>query len=103
MKTNLQFDFIVDKANSQLTLKREFLATRQLVWDCYTKSELLDRWFAPKPMTTKTKDMGEKTLCKTVVKYNSLADLETVVQMGMEQGMKLTLEKLDELLAMLTR
>lgn len=165
MKTNLRFDFIVDKENNQLTLKREFLAHRQLVWDCYTKSELLDRWFAPKPLTTKTKsmdfregghwhyamvdpngaeywgyteyvsikpidyytaldafsnekgelnkelprakwkvkftDLGERTLNQTVVQYNSLSDLETVIQMGMEEGMKLTLEKLDELLATL--
>lgn len=166
MRTNLQFDFIVDKENNHLTLRREFLANRQLVWDCYTKSELLDQWFAPKPMTTKTKamefregghwhyamvdpngteywgyteyqtikpidfytsldafsneqcdinkdyprakwkvtftDKAENTLVETLVQYNSLQDLETVIQMGMEQGMKMTLEKLDELLATLT-
>ncbi|WP_244146927.1 SRPBCC family protein [Paraburkholderia bryophila] len=28
-----------------------------MVWDCYTKSEFLDRWFAPKPLTTKTRFM----------------------------------------------
>lgn len=166
MKHNLQFDFIVDKENSQLTLRREFLASRQLVWDCYTKSELLNQWFAPKPLTTKTKSMefkegghwhyamvdpngteywgyteyviikpidyynsldafsnekgevnkdlprakwkvefidkDEKTLVETTVKYNSLKDLEAVIQMGLEQGMRLTLEKLDELLESLT-
>lgn len=165
MKPNLQFDFIVDKENNQLTLRREFLATRQLVWDCYTKSDLLDKWFAPKPMTTKTKSMdfregghwhyamvdtngteywgyteyltiqpvyfytsldafsneqgqvnkelprakwrvsfsdkSENTLVETIVQYNSLSDLETVIQMGMEQGMTMTLEKLDKLLATL--
>jgi len=57
MKADLQFDFLVDKENSTLTVKREFAAKRQLVWDCYTKSELLNRWFAPKPLTTKTKSM----------------------------------------------
>lgn len=167
MKHNLQFDFIVDKENSQLTLRREFLANRQLVWDCYTKSELLNRWFAPKPLSTKTKSMefeegghwhyamvdqngteywgyteyivikpidyytsldafsnekgevnkdlprakwkvdfiekGEKALVETTVKYNSFKDLEAVIQMGMEQGMRLTLEKLDELLETLTK
>ena len=30
---------------------------RQLVWDCYTKSELLNQWFAPKTLSTKTKSM----------------------------------------------
>ncbi len=57
MKHNLHFDFIADKAKNTLTVRREFLAGRQLVWDCYTKSELLDRWFSPKPLTTKTKSM----------------------------------------------
>ncbi|WP_050478033.1 SRPBCC family protein [Herbaspirillum rhizosphaerae] len=57
MKADLQFDFLVDKVKNTITVKREFAAKRQLVWDCYTKSELLDRWFAPKPLTTKTKSM----------------------------------------------
>lgn len=57
MKNNLQFDFTADKEKNTLTIRREFLADRGLVWDCYTKSELLDRWFAPAPLTTKTKSM----------------------------------------------
>jgi uncharacterized protein YndB with AHSA1/START domain len=57
MKNTMQFDFIVDKEKNTLTIKREFAANRQLVWDCHTKSELLDQWFAPKPLTTKTKSM----------------------------------------------
>lgn len=58
MKNTMQFDFLVDKEKNTLTIKREFAANRQLVWDCHTKSELLDRWFAPKPFTTKTKFMN---------------------------------------------
>jgi uncharacterized protein YndB with AHSA1/START domain len=57
MKADLQFDFLVDKEKNTIRIKREFAAKRQLVWNCYTKSELLDRWFAPKPLTTKTKFM----------------------------------------------
>ena len=57
MTHNLQFDFIVDKEKNTLTIKREFAGGRQIVWDCYTKSELLDQWFAPAPLTTKTKSM----------------------------------------------
>ncbi|MBN9296320.1 MAG: SRPBCC domain-containing protein [Filimonas sp.] len=53
----LQFDFLVDKEKNTITVKREFAAGRQLVWDAYTKSELLDQWFAPRPLTTKTKSM----------------------------------------------
>ena len=167
MKNNLQFDFIADKEKNTLTIRREFLAGRQLVWDCYTKRELLDRWFAPKPLTTKTKSMDfregghwhyamvepngteywgfteyvkikpidcytaldafsdadgqinkdlpradwlvaftdkdKNTLVETTVTYKSLSDLEQVIQMGMEQGMIATLEKLDELLLIIGR
>lgn len=163
----LQFDFIADKEKNTLTIRREFLAGRQLVWDCYTKSELLDQWFAPAPLTTKTKSMdfregghwhyamvdpngteywgytkyqkiqpidyftsldafsnaegkindelpraewlinftdkGENALVETIVTYKSLADLEKVIQMGMEQGMRLTLAKLDTLLQNMTK
>ncbi|WP_341674778.1 SRPBCC domain-containing protein [Niveibacterium sp. SC-1] len=57
MKAELRFDFLVDEEKSTLTITREFAAKRQPVWDCHTKSELLDRWFAPKPLATKTKSM----------------------------------------------
>lgn len=162
----LQFDFLADKDHNTLTIRREFAAGRPLVWDCYTKAELLNQWFAPKPFTTKTKSMefrpgghwhyamidpatgneywgwteyltinpidaytsldafsneagdinselpranwvvtfndkGDNTVVETVVTYASLADLETVIHMGMEQGMMSTLERLDELLAKL--
>lgn len=161
----LQFDFLADKNNNTLTIRREFAAERQLVWDCHTKAELLNLWFAPKPFSTKTKSMdfsegghwhyamidpegkeywgftsytkirpidyyetldafsdesgeintelprakwevtfadkGQNTLVETVVFYASLNDLETVVNMGMQEGTTLTLEKLDELLAQL--
>jgi uncharacterized protein YndB with AHSA1/START domain len=167
MKNNLQFDFIADKEKNTLTIRREFLANRPLVWDCYTKSELLDQWFAPAPLTTKTKSMEfsegghwhyamvepngteywgymsylkikpvdyytaldafsnaeaeinadlpraewvvtftdkeENALVETVVTYKSLSDLETVIQMGMEQGMMATLQKLDELLLIINK
>jgi uncharacterized protein YndB with AHSA1/START domain len=60
MKTNLEFQFLADKDRRTITIKREFAAPHQLVWDCHTKSELLDKWFAPKPLTTKTKHMEFK-------------------------------------------
>ena len=167
MNGHLQFDFLANKENNTLTIRREFKASRALVWDCYTKSELLDQWFAPTPLTTKTKSMdfregghwhyamvepdgneywnytdyltikpidnytsldafcneagdinkdlpraywlvsfsdkGDNALVETVVTYNSLADLETVIQMGVEQGLASTLDKLDTLLLTLTK
>lgn len=57
MKDNLQFDFIVDKEAKTVTVSREFAAELQLVWDAYTKPELLDRWWAPKPWESRTKSM----------------------------------------------
>jgi uncharacterized protein YndB with AHSA1/START domain len=57
VKADVLFDFLVDKEKNTLTINRKFAARRQLVWDCYTQRELLDRWFAPKPLTTTTKSM----------------------------------------------
>lgn len=166
MTTKLVFDFVVDKQANTITVKREFAAKRQLVWDCYTRSELLDRWFAPKPLTTKTrhmdfreggywhyamitpdgqeywsrqdyvsiqpiehytardgftdetgelnpelpqsdlelrfKDLDDHTLVETVVTYADLAGLEKVIEMGMQEGLTSTLERLDELLPTLS-
>ena len=57
MAPDLRFEFVADKSRHSITVTREFNAQRQLVWDCYTKSELLDQWFAPTPLTTRTKHM----------------------------------------------
>lgn len=57
MKTQLQFDFIVDKENKSIRIRREFDAALPLVWDAYTKPELLDQWWAPKPWKARTKTM----------------------------------------------
>jgi uncharacterized protein YndB with AHSA1/START domain len=163
MKNTLLFDFVADKKKNTITVKKEFDAGRQLVWDCHTKSELLDKWFAPAPFTTKTKSMdfregghwlyamvdptgpehwgrmeyktikpiehydgldafcnengevntnlprahwdvtfeehGAQSLVKTIVTYNSLTELEVVLNMGMKDGLMSTLERLDDLLA----
>lgn len=50
-------DFIVDKTTKTVSFSKEFDATLSLVWDTYTKAELLDQWWAPKPWTSKTKVM----------------------------------------------
>lgn len=60
MKTNLLFDFEVDKANNAMYIKREFDADLDLVWDAWTKPELLDKWWAPKPYRVVTKSMNFK-------------------------------------------
>jgi uncharacterized protein YndB with AHSA1/START domain len=162
MTAHLRFDFVVDEAQNTITIKREFAAGRQLVWDCYTKSELLDQWFAPKPLITRTRsmdfregghwhfamidpdgneywsrqdyltirpiehytardgfsdesgalnpelpqsnldvsfvDLSDHSQVHTVVTYETLENLQAVIQMGLEKGLKSTLERLDELL-----
>ena len=162
MKNTLQFEFLADRVNNKITVRREFAADRQTVWNCYTRAELLNRWFAPKPFTTKTKSMdfkegghwhyamvdpdgteywgwtdytrispidfyetsdafcdssgtinpempaadwqvkfadkGANTLVETIVSYKSLDDLESILKMGMEEGLASTLDRLDELL-----
>ena len=55
---NLQFDFTVDKATKTVLVIREFAAPLSLVWDAFTKQEILDQWWAPKPYMSKTKFMN---------------------------------------------
>lgn len=57
MKSDLLFEFNVDKATKTAFISREFDAERSLVWDAFTKAELLDQWIAPKPWKSKTKYM----------------------------------------------
>ena len=60
MKPDLLFDFTVDKTTKTAFITREFDAELSLVWDAFTKPELLDQWVAPKPWTSKTKFMDFK-------------------------------------------
>ena len=57
-KNDLLFDFTVDKPNNTVIITREFAAGLPLVWDAFTKKEILDQWGAPKPWTAKTKEMN---------------------------------------------
>jgi uncharacterized protein YndB with AHSA1/START domain len=61
MTNNLLFDFTVDKAKKTVFITREFDADLSLVWDAFTKAELLDQWVAPNPWLSKTKYMDFKT------------------------------------------
>lgn len=57
---NLLFDFKVDKSTKTVCIEREFNATLSLVWDAFTKQEMLDQWWAPKPYVSKTIRMDFK-------------------------------------------
>ena len=60
MNNDLLFDFTVDKAAQKIFITREFNAGLSLVWDAFTKPDLLDQWGAPAPMRAKTKYMDFK-------------------------------------------
>ncbi len=60
MKNSLLFDFTVDKTTKTVFVTREFDAPLSLVWDAFSKKEILDQWWAPKPYISKTKVMDFK-------------------------------------------
>lgn len=161
-KKNLLFDFTVDKPKNMVIITREFNARRSLVWDAFTKPEILDQWGAPNPWTSKTKHMnfevggrrfyamrspeGQEhwsiqdytsitpktnikfisgfsdkdeninpefygsendleffesngiTTVKQTIKYRTAAILEMMVERGFREGVKLTMDNLDNLL-----
>jgi uncharacterized protein YndB with AHSA1/START domain len=55
---DLLFDFTLDKLQKKAFINREFDADLPLVWDAFTKKEILDQWWAPKPWSSKTKVMN---------------------------------------------
>jgi uncharacterized protein YndB with AHSA1/START domain len=57
---NNVLDFTVDKSTRTAFINREFDAELSLVWDAFTKQEILDQWWAPKPYASKTKIMDFK-------------------------------------------
>ncbi|MEC7264817.1 MAG: SRPBCC domain-containing protein [Bacteroidota bacterium] len=159
MKTSLLFEFTADKVNNKILIKREFNANQNMVWDAFTKPEILDQWWAPKPFISKTKSMdfkvggrrlytmcgpngeeywdladyvsispktnfqyvdgfcdsegninteipqskwnvdfvnqGNTTLVDITITYETLADLEKIIELGFKEGFTLALNNLD--------
>src|SRR5699024_5495497 len=52
------FESTVDKTAQKVFINRVFDAELPLVWDAFTKQEILDQWWAPKPWESKTKVMN---------------------------------------------
>ncbi|MCB9261042.1 MAG: SRPBCC domain-containing protein [Flavobacteriales bacterium] len=162
MNSNLQFDFIINKQNNTVHVKREFAADLPLVWEAWTNPDILDQWWAPKPYRTQTKSMNfseggtwlyamispenemhwckndyekiehqksfsgldafcdekgntntdmprtlwtntftqEKntTIVNIVAQYDSLADLEKIIELGFKEGFTMALGNLDQYL-----
>lgn len=57
MNSVLLFDFLVNKENKTIQIKREFDADLELVWEAWTNPKILAQWFAPKPSHVETKSM----------------------------------------------
>lgn len=165
MNNNLLFDFTVDKITRTVFINREFAAELPLVWDAFTKPEILDQWVAPKPWLSKTKYMNFKvggrrfyamvspegqerwsiqeytsitpkinfkmyntfadkdenpelpgseweynfseqngiTKVSIIIKNESLARMEKMIEMGFTEGFKMSMNNLENLLATLSQ
>ena len=57
MKSSLLFNFAADKENKTIEVTREFAAEPEVVWNAWTKPEILDQWWAPQPYQNRTKSM----------------------------------------------
>ena len=84
MSSIFLLDFQVDKTQKKIYISKEFKADNALVWDCWTKADLLDEWWAPQPYKNQTISMnfseggswhyaminpeGEKHYCKAFYK-----------------------------------
>lgn len=51
------FDFAVDRSAKTVYINMAFDAGLPMVWDAFTKPEILDQWYAPAPWVSKTKFM----------------------------------------------
>ena len=60
MNNNLAMEFVLNKENISVNIKREFAANLDSVWEAWTNPEILDQWWAPKPFTSRTKSMNFK-------------------------------------------
>jgi uncharacterized protein YndB with AHSA1/START domain len=58
MANNMNTQISKDLQNKKLKIKREFNAALDSVWSAWTKSNLLDQWWAPKPWVAKTKSLN---------------------------------------------
>jgi uncharacterized protein YndB with AHSA1/START domain len=52
---NTKLQFVKDFANNKIIVTRIFEADLDTVWDMWTRTELLDQWWAPKPWRSETK------------------------------------------------
>jgi len=49
--------YTVNRTEKKIRVERTFRAPRPLLWQTWTRPELLDQWWAPEPWKAKTKNM----------------------------------------------
>jgi len=57
MNQAILLNFIVDKENKKIKVRRSFDASLPIVWQAWTDAEILDQWWAPHPWKNKTISM----------------------------------------------
>ncbi|HOI32878.1 MAG: SRPBCC domain-containing protein [Bacteroidales bacterium] len=81
----------------QITPKDSYIA-----WDGFCDSEGNINIQMPRAKWhTLFTDNGENTIVKTISTYNSLNDLETVIKMGVKEGLTIAIRGLEELITQL--
>lgn len=60
MANNSLNSFVKDFANNKIVVTHFCDADQDTVWDMWTKAELLDLWWAPRPWKSETKSMNFK-------------------------------------------
>jgi PhnB protein len=60
MAANSNQQVVKDLANKRITITRNFEANVEMVWDMWTRAEMLDLWWAPKPWRAETKSQSFK-------------------------------------------
>lgn len=60
MDGNLNLEFNINKDTNTVIVKKDLASGQDLVWDAFTKPEILDKWWAPKPWMSETKYMDFK-------------------------------------------
>ncbi len=53
-------EFTLNRETKTVTIIREFAAGRDLVWEAWTNPEIIDQWWAPAPLTSRTESMDFK-------------------------------------------
>lgn len=60
LKQPMKTIFTKDASNKKMNVTREFSAPVEKTWAAWTKPEMLDQWWAPKPWRAETKSMDFK-------------------------------------------